>query len=158
MTPPSTQALLTALRDDRQEAARVDYADLERLWANLEPAGLEEVLGVWQGRVIRTGHPVERLLDGSGWYGKTFNSPMDAKPLICRDGAGELYSNVELGGGEATLWMVEFRGECTASMVYDGRPIVDHFKKVDRDTLLGVMNGRDTLHEGKHCYFLLIRD
>jgi hypothetical protein len=59
------------------------------------------------------------------------------------DDAGELYSNRKAGGGgEASLWPVGFRGETTASMVYDAMPVVDHFKAVDDDTLMGIMNGK----------------
>jgi Domain of unknown function (DUF4334) len=44
--------------------------------------------------------------------------------------------------GEASLWLEEFRGEVTATMVYDGAPIHDHFKVVDDRTLMGIMNGK----------------
>ena len=27
-------------------------------------------------------------------------------------------------------------------MVYDRMPVLDHFKKVDEDTLMGIMNGK----------------
>jgi len=37
---------------------------------------------------------------------------------------------------------IEFRGESTATMVYDGQPIFDHFKRVDENTLMGIMNGK----------------
>lgn len=67
---------------------------------------------------------------------------LDAKPLIMRGRDGDLYSDVEIGKGEASLWMVEFRGESTATMVYDGQPVFDHFKRVDENTLMGMMNGK----------------
>jgi len=38
--------------------------------------------------------------------------------------------------------MIEFRGETTATMVYDGQPVFDHFKRVDENTLMGIMNGK----------------
>ncbi len=45
-------------------------------------------------------------------------------------------------------------------MVYDGRPVLDHFKQVDPATLMGIMNGRpeQVLDDGRHYYFLLERD
>ena len=43
-------------------------------------------------------------------------------------------------------------------MVYDGQPVIDHFKRVDDDTLLGVMNGKGVRHEGRHYYFVLERE
>jgi hypothetical protein len=42
-------------------------------------------------------------------------------------------------------------------MVYDGAPTFDHFGKVDADMLLGIMNGKAVLHEGRHFYFVLER-
>ena len=85
-----------------------------------------------------------------------------ALPLICRDDAGELYSNTEAAGrGEASLWDVEFRGEVTATMVYDGQPVFDHFKKVDDNTAMGIMNGKGSLDDSsgspRHLYFYLER-
>jgi hypothetical protein len=59
--------------------------------------------------------------------------------------------------GEASAWMIEFRGEVTATMVYDGAPTFDHFKKIDDRMLMGIMNGKRVLHEGRHFYFVLER-
>ncbi|MDO7867066.1 DUF4334 domain-containing protein [Nocardioides jiangxiensis] len=44
----------------------------------------------------------------------------------------------------ARLRNVEFRGVVTAAMVYDHLPIIDVFRRVDADTLLGVMDLRDS--------------
>lgn len=43
----------------------------------------------------------------------------------------------------ARLRMVEHRGVSSATMLYDALPIVDHFRRVDEDTLLGVMDYRE---------------
>ena len=40
----------------------------------------------------------------------------------------------------ARLRMVEHRGKVSAAMVYDRLPIVDVFRRIDDDTLLGVMD------------------
>ncbi|UUZ58475.1 DUF4334 domain-containing protein [Nocardioides sp. B-3] len=42
----------------------------------------------------------------------------------------------------ARLRAVEHRGVVTAAMVYDHLPIIDVFRRVDADTLLGVMDLR----------------
>ena len=34
-------------------------------------------------------------------------------------------------------------------MVYDGQPIHDHFKRVDDDTVMGIMNGKARLQDGR---------
>lgn len=41
---------------------------------------------------------------------------------------------------QARLRMMEYRGQLTATMIYDYLPINDSFKKVDENTLLGVMD------------------
>ncbi len=53
--------------------------------------------------------------------------------------------------------MEEFRGEVTATMVYDGRPIHDHFKKVDDDAVIAITNGKGALDHGRYMYFYLER-
>lgn len=138
-------------------AETVDPAELDALWAVSAPVRAEEILGRWQGDDFATGHPAHALLVASRWYGKYFDALDDVKPLVCRAEDGNLFANPAFGGG-ASLWNAEFRGEMTATMVYDTAPILDHFKRVDENTLLGVMNGKSpVLHNGHHYYFLLER-
>ncbi|GAC1365954.1 MAG: DUF4334 domain-containing protein [Ktedonobacteraceae bacterium] len=40
----------------------------------------------------------------------------------------------------ARLRMVEYRGQVSASMIYDNLPICDAFRRIDHDTLLGIMD------------------
>ncbi|MFD0318630.1 DUF4334 domain-containing protein [Streptomyces flavalbus] len=141
----------------RERDGLVDPAELDEIWAALATVRAEEILGEWKGGEFQTGHPLNGELAKSDWYGKTFVSVHDAKPLMCRGAGGELYSNVELGKGEASLWNVEFRGETTATMAYDGRPVFDHFKQVDDTTLMGIMNGKGIPAEGPFYYFYLER-
>jgi hypothetical protein len=154
---------LTDARSDfarlREQAAGVEPAALDAIWAALAPAAVDEVLGTWKGADFATGHRLHEGLISTRWYGKTFVSPTDAKPLMCYDENGELFSNTRLGNGEASLWPVEFRGEVTATMVYDGMPVLDHFKWVDENTLMGIMNGKPqyVLDKGQFYYFLLER-
>lgn len=137
MTEPSRRfAELRASASPSKEA-------LDALWADLMPTTVEEILGAWKGGDFATGHPASALLTHVRWHGKRFRSALDAQPLMCVGEDGELYSNLKAGGGgEASLWPVEFRGETTATMVYDNMPVFDHFKKVDDDTLMGIMNGK----------------
>ncbi len=43
----------------------------------------------------------------------------------------------------ARLRMMEFRGVMTAAMIYDSHPIIDMFRLLDADTVLGLMDMRD---------------
>jgi hypothetical protein len=137
---------VTDLRQRFEELRTADAADpaqLDALWADLATVTVEEVLGGWRGGDFATGHVASTVLEKVRWHGKRFDGPLAAVPLVCRDDSGELYSNKEAGGGgEASLWPVQFRGEVTATMVYDKMPVLDHFKKVDDDTLMGIMNGK----------------
>ncbi|AWK71213.1 hypothetical protein CBI38_06080 [Rhodococcus oxybenzonivorans] len=144
----------------RRLESGVSPDNLDAVWAALDPVRAEEILGQWKGDDFATGHRLHEKLAASRWHGKTFNSLDDAKPLICRDADGNLFSDIASGNGEASLWNIEFRGEVTATMVYDGAPIFDHFKRVDDTTLMGIMNGKSALvlDGGRHYYFVLERD
>lgn len=141
----------------RENDGPVDPAELDEIWAALAAVRPEDILGEWKGGEFETGHPLNGMLAKARWYGKTFASVHDVKPLMCRDEQGGLYSNQELGKGEASLWTVEFRGETTATMVYDGQPVFDHFKRVDDATLMGIMNAKGVPPEGPFYYFFLER-
>ncbi|MBV9845546.1 MAG: DUF4334 domain-containing protein [Kutzneria sp.] len=156
-----TSASVVARIDELRVAEIADPAELDALWAQLTPVRAEALLGRWKGGDFATGHPLRALLVLSGWCGKHFDALDDAKPLMCQAADGSLFSNVDLAnGGEASLWNVEFRGEVTAALVYDTVPVVDHFKRVDEETLLGVTSGKGTLpivHNGHPYYFWLER-
>ena len=146
-----------ALRDTPAASA----TDLDALWADLDVVASEDMLGAWRGGDFATGHPAGALLGKIGWHGKRFDSLTDGHPLICRGEDGALYSNTRYaGGGYSSLWNVEFRGESTATMVYDAMAVLDHFKRVDEDTVMGIMNGKLEAAFGTadHYYFWLERD
>ncbi|MCX6395543.1 MAG: DUF4334 domain-containing protein [Propionibacteriales bacterium] len=123
-------------------------AELDALWADLDTLRPEEMLGAWRGGSLSrgigaTGHPADVLLTKIGWHGKRFDSLLEGHPLICRGEDGALYSNTAYaGGGHSSLWEVGFRGETTATMVYDAIAVFDHFKRVDESTVMGIMNGK----------------
>jgi hypothetical protein len=56
---------------------------------------------------------------------------------------------------KARLRMIEFRGVVTAAMVYDSLAIIDVFRMVDEDTLLGLMDLRGM---DQPFFFALRRD
>ncbi|CRZ17613.1 DUF4334 domain-containing protein [Mycolicibacterium neworleansense] len=132
-------------------------AELDAFWALLRPAGIEFMLGEWKGGEFQTGHKANGFMKRLNWFGKTFHSSADAKPLVCLDADGNKFSNTEAMNGEASLWLEEFRGEVTATMVYDGRPVHDHFKVVDDNTVMGIMNGKGAVVDGRYLYFYLQR-
>lgn len=136
-------------------------AELDEFWAALTPVRVEQMIGEWRGGEFVTGHKMNGLLQKARWFGKTFRSPTDVQPLVCLDDDGNKFSNTDLGKGEASLWAEEFRGEVTATMVYDGQPTHDHFKRIDDNAVLGIMNGKGVLdlRDGvaRYFYFYLER-
>ncbi len=143
----------------RVESQEISDPDrLDAIWAALPTVTVDEILGDWRGGELPSGHPMDGQLATVRWHGKWFRSRYDVAPMVCRDDDGKLYSNKEIGKGEASLWEVGFRGEVTASMVYDGQPVIDHFKRVDATTLMGIMNGKTSLVRDRHFYFFLVRD
>ncbi|WP_084247080.1 DUF4334 domain-containing protein [Mycobacterium avium] len=141
----------------KERSGDIPDSELDDFWAELAPATIEEMLGEWKGGEFRTGHKMNGQLEKAGWFGNTFKSARDVQPLVCLDADGNKFSNVELGKGEASLWLEEFRGEVTATMVYDGQPVHDHFKKIDDNAVMGIMNGKGVRDNGKYYYFYLER-
>lgn len=132
-------------------------AELDDFWATLPPATIDGMIGEWTGGEFRTGHKMNGRLAKARWFGKTFTSAADVRPLVCLDADGNKFSNVAMGKGEASLWLEEFRGEVTATMVYDGQPVHDHFKQIDGDAVMGIMNGKGVVDNGRYFYFYLER-
>lgn len=155
MNDEQARATFNALKERTDQ---IPDAEIDEFWATLPPATVEQMIGEWRGGEFVTGHKMNGLLEKARWFGKTFNSVTDVQPLVCLDEDGNKFSNIKLGKGEASLWAEEFRGEVVATMVYDGQPTHDHFKRVDDNTVLGIMNGKDAvLDNGRYFYFYLER-
>ncbi|ADG78998.1 hypothetical protein TPAU25S_04213 [Tsukamurella paurometabola] len=144
------------VRDLIDDPRQSDPHELATLFAQLEPVSIDFLLGSWRGGELPSGHPMDGALATARWYGKTFRSANDVQPLVCLDESGEKFSNIALGKGEATLRLIDFDGTVTASMVYDGQPVIDHFAKVDDDTVMGIMTGKKL--QAPYFYFYLERD
>lgn len=61
---------------------------------------------------------------------------------------------LETRAPRARLRMMAHRGVVTATMVYDHLPICDHFRRIDDDRLLGIMD----LRGSTPFFFTLTRD
>jgi len=142
-----------------------------------------DLTGRWTGSELRTGHPMDGLLTASGWYGKQFDSTEDVHPLLfsadgevfaveprklpvavadriplpvmerVRRALPVLRPVLRTRKPRARLRDVEFRGKVSAAMIYDHLPIIDVFRRVDEDTLLGAMDQRGA----EQLYFFVLR-
>lgn len=146
----------------------------------------DDIRGRWRGRELATGHPMDGVLEPSGWYGKQFDSNDEVHPLLFTTPDGEIFAvdprRVPIGlagrvphsavrtgrrllgvakpalrttAPRARLRDIEFRGVSSAAMVYDHLPTIDHFRRVDEDTLLGAMDMRGM---PEPYFFILARD
>jgi hypothetical protein len=143
--------------DFKQRSDAISDTELDQYWATLAPATIDGMIGEWKGGEFVTGHKMNGQLEKASWFGKTFKSAADVQPLVCLDSDGNKFSNLAMGKGEASLWLEDFRGEVTATMVYDGQPVHDHFKRIDDDAMMGIMNGKGVLDDGRYYYFFLER-
>lgn len=151
------------------------------LFDSLEAISAAELVGLWKGRCVPTGHPMDGVLENLGWFGKRFNADMSADPLLFSLGARRLvpldpaaipvgwalrfhrFGRTRLArnlfphlarylrarGPVAKLRVISFRNVASAAMVYDSQPIVDHFRKIDDDAVLGALS----IHGKKPHYF-----
>ncbi|MFF2486541.1 alcohol dehydrogenase catalytic domain-containing protein [Microbacterium sp. NPDC058062] len=145
----SARPLVERLRDG------VPDDDLAALWRSLPPVRTAELRGLWRGWAATRDHRAGRLLERSRWYGKLFRSDDDVAPIVCGTDDGTLVADAGLARGGATLRTIVHDGVTTASMVYDGQPIIDHFVRLGPGVVFGVMTGRDTDDRGRAFYFVL---
>jgi len=102
------------------------------LYRQLEGVRLEFMFGTWRGGKFDGGKEPDPI----SWYGKRFTSPSHAEPLLCRAPDGSIYSYDKLG--LAQLREVSFEGKLSASLIYDQQPIMDYFRKVSDDVVIGL--------------------
>lgn len=136
-----------------ERGAELDPRRLERLFDQLAPVEVEAMIGSWRGGAFETASQAAEMLTQLGWHGKRFEGLERVEPLICRGEDGETYAFRKLGA--ARLRAVEFRGVLSAAMVYDTQPIIDYFRRLDDDRLIGVM---DTKGQPIDFYFWLERE
>lgn len=163
---------------------RSDTATVLKVFDDLDPVSNDFLIGRWKGFVIATDHPMDSLLDTLGWYGKVFQGVEDAHPLIVHSqDRSELFAidpgllplsfnaipipevvseftrlsraDLRTGVSRGRLRTVEYRGKLTGSLLYDERPILDHFARIDAGTILGIMDFKDVPQPGA---FVLERD
>ncbi len=132
---------------------RVSFSELEAFYAQLAPVSNDEMHGEWKGGYITSGGVVDLTLKDFGfygWIGKHFHSDDKVHALMHKLFGFEF--NFPLIGG-ARIREIEYRGKISSAMIYNHLPIIDHFRRVDENTLMGVMDvkGKTVL------YFYLYR-
>ncbi|MGW4249821.1 DUF4334 domain-containing protein [Nocardia sp. NPDC004722] len=120
----------------------------------------------WYGKQFDSADSVQPLLF-SGPDGEVFAVDPRRVPLFLagkvpvtalrpvRRSLGVLRPVLRTTTPRARLRNLEFRGKSSAAMIYDHLPIIDIFRRVDENTLLGVMDLRG---QSEPYFFVLYRD
>lgn len=172
--------LLEMLLNDSQLTQQKAFA----FYDTLDAVSEDFMYGKWRGKELSTGHPMDGLLKATKWYGKCFTDAETVHPLMFQKRNGEHYyinpgwlpmhasldkiprSMVHVvfpfvsifmrtKTSKARLRMLEYRGKISAAMIYDQHAICDIFRKVDADTVVGVMDLKGL--PGQGYFFVLER-
>ena len=154
---------------ERLKAGPTTTKDAFELFDLLEPVDVDFMLGNWKGKGFHTNHPMDGLLETYHWHGKRFESLEDVHPLVfstLRGGVANvnpglmgsalnlpmpksavvgrifqaLLPFLKTSRSRARLRMTTYRGKSSATMIYDQLPINDVFRKIDQDSVFGVMD------------------
>ncbi|KAI0163795.1 hypothetical protein BJ166DRAFT_592583 [Pestalotiopsis sp. NC0098] len=129
----------------------IDESAVAAVFDELKPITTDFLVGSWTGGSFDTGHPVHQQLGGMQWAGKDFRGVDDVDPvMVLKDGARVWESEF----GHARLREVKFRGQVSAAMVYDNLPIIDQFRYVDQDTVMGAMDNKILKDAGTYYFYL----
>lgn len=101
------------------------------LFEQLQPIDAASMIGTWKGGKFDSSQP-----DPINWYGKRFVSASHVEPLLARKPDGTIYSYEGLG--VAQLREVAHGGKVQATLIYDKQPMMDYFRKVTDDVVIGL--------------------
>jgi hypothetical protein len=102
------------------------------LFQQLAPVSIAEMLGTWRGGKFDGGQDPDPIR----WYGKRFSSREEAEPLLCLAEDGSVYTYTKLGS--ARLREAAIFGTTSGCLIYDQRPIMDYFRKLTDNVLIGL--------------------
>ncbi len=143
--------------------------ELWNFFDTLEEADINMMQGSWIGGQIYAGnHPLADLFDIVGWRGKEFVDENNVHPLVFNGRKGDIFKVnpdivpyvfpyklipnlflklfvflakplISTKKSKAVIRMIEDRGVITCAMMYDNKQIIDIFRKVDNNTVMGYM-------------------
>lgn len=130
----------TQFAEFKNSKTKVDFDELEEFFDSLSVITNDEILGKWKGGYIKSGGIVDLTLKDFGfygWIGKSFYSD-DKVSALMHKFLGFKF-NIPLIG-KAHIREISFRGKVSTAMIYNRLPITDHFRRIDENTLMGVMD------------------
>ncbi|KAL8801695.1 MAG: hypothetical protein Q9182_004289 [Xanthomendoza sp. 2 TL-2023] len=139
-----------------KSASELSETDAGRLFDSLQPLTSREFLvGSWDGGGFQTGHPGLKALKETKWAGKDFRGVDDVDPIMTFDDKGGRFWNEEWG--HASLREMVYRGKSSVAMIYDTKPIFDHFRKVSEDIVMGAMDAPKLPVMGETTFYFYLK-
>ncbi|KAL2683149.1 hypothetical protein Neosp_007616 [[Neocosmospora] mangrovei] len=136
-----------------KKEGHVEEADIAAIFDQAKPVEPEYLIGQWEGGSFDTGHPTHELLKTHNWAGKNFHTVDDVEPIVLYDSAGARVWNKDYG--KAQLRETKFRGVVSAAMIYDNFPIIDSFRYISHNVVIGGMDNKLIPKEAGTYYFYL---
>jgi hypothetical protein len=179
------RAMLNSPICDTQLPLKLTQQQAHELFDSLKPLKPDELQGLWRGREVFTGHPLEGLLSTCGWYGKRFDDDENIFPMLFAKPNGSTfcanparmplsarlnrlpkplvrllfrcaYPYVVTRASGARLRTIEFHGVTGACMIYDRLAVIDIFRRIDDKTLFCIMDLKNDT-SNKTFFFQLYR-
>ena len=106
--------------------------EIAALYDKLEPASADFMIGTWYGGKFDGGLEPNPI----NWCGKRFVDASYVEPMLCRKEDGTVYAWDNWG--TAQLREVAYGGKVQATLIYDKHPMMDYFRKVTDDIVIGL--------------------
>ncbi|KAE8420454.1 hypothetical protein BDV36DRAFT_293342 [Aspergillus pseudocaelatus] len=133
----------------------VPESTVENVYNQLKPVPPSFLIGKWDGGDIDTGHIGHKLLKDMKWAGKDFRSVDDGDPIMVYDAEGNRVWREDWG--HCSLREMVYRGVTSTAMIYDQKPIFDHFRYVTDTMVAGAMDTPKLFGTKGTYYFYLTR-
>ncbi|PWY68737.1 hypothetical protein BO83DRAFT_390534 [Aspergillus eucalypticola CBS 122712] len=136
----------------------ISTAEAKTYFDERPPVSPSFLLGEWKGLPVLTGNKLVEILQNVKWAGKNFHAVDHVEPMVCHDDKGCRFPNPYWGG--ARIREVKYNDVVSAAMVYNERPVIDYFRYMDENTVIGVMDSPEhdsSSQQGDRLYFVLER-
>ncbi|RAK90466.1 hypothetical protein BO79DRAFT_216047 [Aspergillus costaricaensis CBS 115574] len=149
---------MTSILERIRSKQPISFTEAKAYFDERPPVRPSFLLGEWKGTPLETGNKLVAALQNANWAGKDFHGVDHVEPMVCLDDKGCRFPNPYWGG--ARIREVKYNDVVSAAMVYNERPVIDYFRYVDENTVIGVMDSPEhdsSSQEGDRLYFVLER-
>ncbi|PTB56864.1 hypothetical protein M431DRAFT_81722, partial [Trichoderma harzianum CBS 226.95] len=118
----------------------VSETEAEQVFNQLKPIAPSFLIGKWKGGDLNRAY---------------FRSENDGDPIMVLDEQGNRIWNKDWG--HCLLREMVFRGVTSTAMIYDEKPIFDHFRYINENVVAGAMDCPKVFGSESTYYFYLTR-